>query len=153
MLDRRRPPDQIAPDFVPRFLRLQVRGVDVWEPNEVDGVRFTAVPAIDWRGDDQVSWIIESNGWRIIHCGDTIWHGRWWRIAGDYGPFDWAFLPISGAITVYPGLEPSGLPATLTPKQPAWRLAHAAKFCPIHYGTFNNPPVYMEQADMFEALA
>lgn len=56
---------------------------------------------------------------------------------------------------IYPGLEPSGLPATLTPKQAciAARILRAAKLCPIHYRIFNNPPAYAEQPDLLEALA
>lgn len=148
--------------FCPRSIANEVRaaglrahGVDPWEPKKLDVISVAAVPAVDWRGDDQVSWVIEHNRHRIIHCGDTIWHGRWWRIAREYGPFDWAFLPINGVIAAYPGLEPSGLPATLTPKQAcvAARILHASKLCPIHYGTFNNPPLYVEQPNLLEALA
>lgn len=58
-------------------------------------------------------------------------------------------------IAVYPGLEPSGLPATLTPAQAAVaaRLLHDRALCPIHYGTFNNPPVYVEHDDPLGTLA
>jgi len=31
--------------------------------------------------------------------------GQWWRIAREHGPFNWAFLPISGVIAVLPGLD------------------------------------------------
>jgi hypothetical protein len=57
-------------------------------------------------------------------------------------------------IAISPGLEPSGLPATLTPKQAcvSSRLLRAAKLCPIHYRTFNNPPAYAEQPDLLDAL-
>ena len=133
---------------------IRVHGVDVWEQTNIDGVSFTAVPAVDWRGDEQVSWVVEHHEAKFIHCGDTIWDGQWWRIAREHGPFNWAFLPISGVIAVLPGLEPSGLPATLTPKQAcvAARLLHAKRLCPIHYGTFNNPPAYAEQPDVVGAL-
>ncbi len=134
---------------------LRVEGMDAWERRDFDGFAVIAVPAADWRGDDQVSWVVESDGHRIIHCGDTIWHGQWWNIVRKYGPFEWAFLPINGVIAIYPGLEPSGLPATLTPKQAciATRLLQAGTLCPIHYGTFNNPPVYAEQPNLLDSLA
>jgi L-ascorbate metabolism protein UlaG (beta-lactamase superfamily) len=134
---------------------LRAHGFEPWETKKLDMISVAAVAAVDWRGDDQVSWVVEHNRHRIIHCGDTIWHGRWWRIAREYGPFDWAFLPINGVIATYPGLEPSGLPATLTPKQAcvAGRILQASKLCPIHYGTFNNPPVYIEQPNLLAALA
>ncbi|HLZ06690.1 MAG TPA: MBL fold metallo-hydrolase [Bradyrhizobium sp.] len=133
---------------------LSAQGMDAWERTDENGIAVTAVPAVDWRGDEQLSWVIEADGHRIIHCGDTIWHGQWWRIAREFGPFDWAFLPINGVIAIYPGLEPSGLPATLTPKQAcvAARILHAAALCPIHYGTFNNPPAYAEQDDVIGAV-
>jgi L-ascorbate metabolism protein UlaG (beta-lactamase superfamily) len=138
-----------------RAAGLRAQGMEPWETKKLDVISVAAVPAVDWRGDDQVSWVIEHNRHRIIHCGDTMWHGRWWRIAREYGPFDWAFLPINGVIATYPGMEPSGLPAMLTPKQAcvAARILHASKLCPIHYRTFNNPPVYIEQPNLPEALA
>jgi L-ascorbate metabolism protein UlaG (beta-lactamase superfamily) len=134
---------------------LRARGMETWEKRNINGIVIAAVPAADWRGDDQVSWVIEHDGRRIIHCGDTIWHGQWWNIAREHGPFDWAFLPINGVIARYPGLEPSGLPATLTPKHAcvAARILRAAKLCPIHYGVFNNPPVYAEHPNLLDALA
>jgi hypothetical protein len=45
-----------------------------------------AVPSADWRGDDQVARLIEVAGVRAIHCGDTIWHGRWYELAARVGP-------------------------------------------------------------------
>ena len=134
---------------------LRAEGMDPWDRRDIGGVEVVAVPAADWRGDDQVSWVIAYEGQRIIHCGDTIWHGQWWNIVQRCGPFDWAFLPINGVVATYPGLDPSGLPAVLTPKQAcvAARLLRAAKLCPIHYGTFNNPPIYVEQPDLLAALA
>src|SRR6476659_7153538 len=55
----------------------------------VDGGAFTitAVPAVDGFGDPQVSWVVEADGRRILHCGDTIFHGSWWRIRMRHGPF------------------------------------------------------------------
>jgi hypothetical protein len=29
----------------------------------------------------------------------------------------------------------------------------AAKLCPIHFGTFDNPPVYVEQPDLLDELS
>jgi L-ascorbate metabolism protein UlaG (beta-lactamase superfamily) len=147
--------------FCPRSMEevrdagLRAYGFERWEMKKLDVISVAAVPAVDWRGDDQVSWVVEHNRHRIIHCGDTIWHGRWWRIAREYGPFDWAFLPVGGVNASYPGLEPRGLPATLTPKQAcvAARILEASKVCPIHHRTFNNPPIYIEQPNLLQALA
>jgi L-ascorbate metabolism protein UlaG (beta-lactamase superfamily) len=133
---------------------LKVHGLVISETRAIGGVRVTAVPAHDWRGDDQVSWVIETEGARIFHGGDTIWHGYWWQIAQKHAPFDRAFLPVNGVLAVYPGLEPSGLPATLTPEQAviATRLLRAKALCPMHYEMFNNPPIYVEQPNLLTRL-
>lgn len=122
---------------------------------QLDVISVAAVPAVDWRGDDQVSWVIEHNRHRIIHCGDTIWHGRWWRIAREYGPFDWAFLPVGGVTATDPGAESSGAQATLTPKQAcvAASILEAAKLCPMHYRTFDHPPAYADRPNLLAGLA
>lgn len=106
----------------------------------------TPVPAMDWRGAEQVSWVVRSDNAALFHGGDTLWHGYWWNIAREHGPFDAAFLPINGVVAIFPGMEPSGLPATLTPHHAAvaTRVLGAKQLCPIHYGTFNNPPKYAE---------
>jgi L-ascorbate metabolism protein UlaG (beta-lactamase superfamily) len=134
---------------------LRAHGFEPWEMKKLDVISVAAVPAVDWRGADQVSWVVEHNGHRIIHCGDTIWHGRWWRIAREYGPFDWAFLPVGGVTGSGPGAEPSAAPATLTPKQAcvAARILEASNLCPIHYRTFDHPPAYAEQPNLLAALA
>jgi L-ascorbate metabolism protein UlaG (beta-lactamase superfamily) len=102
-------------------------------------VSLTAVPAVDGFGDPQVSWVVQGAGKRIIHCGDTLWHGHWWRIRRNHGPFDAAFLCINGVVMTYPVLEPSGVPADMTAAQAAaaGKLLDAGFVCPIHYGTFN----------------
>ncbi|MCQ8769722.1 MBL fold metallo-hydrolase [Streptomyces telluris] len=113
---------------------------------------FTTIPVAshDWRGDDQVAWIVEAPGLRVIHFGDTIWHGMWWSIARDYGPFDVAFLPIAGVMARREGLTPTNQPATLTPEQAveAAVVLQASTACAIHYDLFNNPPYYTEQHDV-----
>ena len=134
---------------------LRCEGVDLWKTIEVaPKLEITALPAVDGFGDDQVSWAIQANERRLFHGGDTLWHGNWWQIARRFNGFDWAFLPVNGVATIYPGLDPSGLPATLTPLQAvvANRLLQAKELCPIHYGLFNNPPIYVEQPNVAAAL-
>ena len=58
---------------------------------------ITALPAVDGLGDPQVSWLVEAEGQRVLHLGDTIFHGYWWRMARRHGPFDLVFAPINGA--------------------------------------------------------
>jgi len=107
----------------------------LYEPQLLGGFTAVAVPAADGYGDPQVSWIVSAGGRRIIHCGDTLWHGFWWRIGRQYGPFDAAFLPINGAR--FGWRKPvSDIPAVLTPEQAvaAAAVIGARLIVPIHYG-------------------
>lgn len=130
-----------------------VRDVAYETPCLLNAFQVTAVPAVDGFGDDQVSWVIEGNGKRIIHCGDTLWHGSWWRIRQQYGPFDLAFLPINGPLMPDPDaifrrtdvhFTESTIPAALTPEQAvaAGIILGAKAVCPIHYGL--DTPLYRE---------
>jgi len=94
------------------------------------------VPAVDGFGHPQVSWVIEGGGKKIIHCGDTLWHGYWQDIAAAYGPFDIAFMPINAARMNQGRVFDTGIPAVLTPEQAAVaaKLLNAKIACPIHYG-------------------
>lgn len=124
-------------------------GVEPWETIELAGFRCTAVPAVDGLGDPQVSWVVAAHDARLIHCGDTLWHGQWWRIAKRTGPFDVAFVCINGARFRPPGLTPSGVEADLTPEHAAAAAAvlGAGLAVPIHYGVFHAPPTYEETPD------
>lgn len=128
---------------------LTTQAVELYETVEIGGLKATPVPAVDGLGDHQASWVLECDGIRIIHCGDTLWHGYWWRIAKEYGPFDIAFLPINGPVMQFEGMLPSEVPAALTPVQAAQAAAllGARKTCPIHYKMFHNPPIYSEYPD------
>ncbi len=125
---------------------LPAQPVGLYETVETGELKATPVPAVDGLGDPQVSWVVESESARVIHCGDTLWHGYWWWIAKKCGPFDVAFLPINGPVVRFEGLPPSGIPAALTPEQAASAAAllGAQLTCPIHYRMFNNPPTYSE---------
>jgi L-ascorbate metabolism protein UlaG (beta-lactamase superfamily) len=119
----------------------------LWEPIQAGPFRITPVPAHDWRGDDQVAWVVEAGRQRLIHCGDTIWHGGWYEIARRYQGFDAAFLPINGVVARLPGFTATDVPATLTPEQAieAAVVLQARRACPIHNSLFHNPPRYTEQ--------
>lgn len=140
-----------APVLCPTAMREKVvedrLSPTIMEPGdnfEVGGVEVAAVRAVDGLGDEQVSWILASGGRRIFHGGDTLWHGYWWGIAEQHGPFDLAFLPINGALVAYP--TPTGIPAALTPEQAvaAGQVLGADVVVPIHYRTFHFPPNYEE---------
>jgi L-ascorbate metabolism protein UlaG (beta-lactamase superfamily) len=99
-----------------------------------------AVPAADGLGSPQASWVIDGGGRRLIHCGDTLWHGNWWNIARAYGPFDVALLPINGFISVQGQFADEGVPMGMTASEAA-AAAHILKAkltVPIHFGGRND---------------
>jgi L-ascorbate metabolism protein UlaG (beta-lactamase superfamily) len=115
--------------------RARTRPSALWEPQLLGDFTATPVPASDGYGDPQVSWVVSAGGRRIFHGGDTLWHGYWWRIGRQFGPFDAAFLPINGAR--FGWRKPvSGLPGVLTPEQAvaAATILGARRLVPIHYG-------------------
>jgi L-ascorbate metabolism protein UlaG (beta-lactamase superfamily) len=105
------------------------------------------VPASDGLGSPQVAWVVDGGGKRIIHCGDTAWHGGFWSIARVYGPFDAAFLPINGfrqSGGLFTSVEQ---PMSLTPEQAALvaQTLGARLTVPIHYGNTGEPS-YVEES-------
>lgn len=116
---------------------------------------ITAVPAVDWIGDEQISYIVSDGKHTIIHGGDTNWHGYWWKLAEKYGPFDAAFLPVNGVVGAVPGVNPaSEMFGTMTPLQAATatRILGAKELIPMHYAQFFNPPLYSQFPDIENAL-
>lgn len=113
----------------------RARPSPLWEPQLLGDFTATPVPASDGYGDTQVSWVVSAAGRRIFHGGDTLWHGHWWRIGRQFGPFDAAFLPVNGAR--FGWRKPiSGQPGVLTPEQAvaAAAILGARTLVPIHYG-------------------
>jgi L-ascorbate metabolism protein UlaG (beta-lactamase superfamily) len=96
-----------------------VVGITLYEPISVGPFKVTALPAVDGLGDPQVSFLVEAEDTKLMHFGNTLWHGHWWKIRARCGPPDVAFLPINGAITQFPNMKPSGIPADLMPNQAA----------------------------------
>lgn len=130
---------------------LRVIPARAWVPVSRGGFVFTAVPAVDGFGAQQVSWVITKDSRRYLHAGDTLWHGDWRLIGQQFGPFDAVFLPINGARMLQdPMPETRG---TLTPLQAvdAAILLGAKTLVPIHYG-HNDPPYYTEVPDPLENL-
>jgi L-ascorbate metabolism protein UlaG (beta-lactamase superfamily) len=128
-------------------LGLATREMAPWETAELGPFIITAVPAVDGFGDPQVSWVIEAAGRRILHAGDTLFHGSWWLIAGRQGPIDVAFLPVNGPVADLPHRQPaSPLPVAMDPRQAATaaHLLGARAAVPIHYDTFHAPPAYAQ---------
>ncbi|WP_248928519.1 MBL fold metallo-hydrolase [Paenibacillus hamazuiensis] len=131
-----------------------VRGAGIGDSFAVGPLTVTATHSVDGVGDPQIAWIVQGGEKKIIHCGDTLWHGYWWKIAETYGPFDAACLPVNGAVIAFPGQAPSGQPITLVPEQAAAAAAllGAAQLIPNHYGVFHHPPYYVQTPDLTDRL-
>lgn len=124
---------------------LRRSAVETWESVEAGPFTLTAVPAVDGLGDPQVSWVVEAEGRRILHLGDTIFHGYWWRMTQRHGPFDVVLAPINGARVNFPHLQPpSPLTAAMEPEQAAiaGELLGAATLIPMHYDGYAIDPWY-----------
>ena len=124
---------------------LATRVVEPWETVELGPFRVSAIPAADGTGDPQVSWVVSDGETTLIHCGDTLFHGWWWRAALRFGPIDLAFLPVNGAVLDFPHRQPaSRLPAAMPPPQAAVaaRALGVREAIPMHYDTFHRPPIY-----------
>ncbi len=129
---------------------LEAKVLDPWQTLEVGPFEISALPAVDGFGDPQVSWVVAAEGRRILHAGDTLFHGWWWLAASRRGPFDVAFLPAGGAIVdLAPRQPPSPLPAGMDPVQAAAaaRLLNADLVVPIHYGPLHETPNYVQADD------
>ena len=77
---------------------------DWWQETAEDTLRITFVPLQHWsrRGlaDTNASlwggWVVEGEGLRLIHAGDTGYSRDFRDIGERLGPFDMAFIPIGG---------------------------------------------------------
>jgi L-ascorbate metabolism protein UlaG (beta-lactamase superfamily) len=143
----------IAPEAEAHYVAargLRVIPARLWEPVFRGGFSFMAVPAVDGFGDVQVSWVIRHGDVRVLHGGDTLWHGGFANVGRHYGPFDVAFLPINGVV---PGSETRTTAAVLTPEQAvdAARDLDADLLVPIHFGD-DAPPGYDEVDDPLGGL-
>jgi L-ascorbate metabolism protein UlaG (beta-lactamase superfamily) len=129
---------------------LPRRTVSTWEAVSAGPFTCTALPAVDGLGDPQVSWLVEAGGRRVLHLGDTVFHGAWWQMARRVGPFDLVFAPVNGAVIDFPHQQPaSPVPATMDPEQAALagELLGAETVVPMHYGGFAFEPHYRPIAD------
>lgn len=132
-----------------------MRMVEEWETVEVGPFAITALPAVDGFGDPQVSWSLAAEGCRVLHAGDTLFHGWWWLAATRCGPFDAVFLPVGGAVVDLPARQPpSPLPAGMDPRQAAVaaKLLRARQVVPIHYGPLHEASNYVQVDDPPGAL-
>ena len=117
--------------------------------------RLTALPAVDGTGDPQVSWLIEAGGRRVLHLGDTMFHGWWWRVTERFGAPDAVFAPVNGARLSFPHRRPaSPLPGVMDPEQAALaaELLRAERLVPIHYGGYELPGLYEPVPDALDRV-
>lgn len=75
---------------------------DWWQDTQEDTLRITFVPVQHWSkrslSDTNQTlwggWVVEGEGLRIIHTGDTGYSDDFREIGERLGPFDMAFIPI-----------------------------------------------------------
>jgi len=135
---------------------LERRRVAPWESATAGPFTLTALPAVDGTGDPQVSWLIEADGVRVLHLGDTMFHGYWWRMTLRHGPFDVALLPVNGAVVGFPHRSPaSPLPIAMDPDQAAVaaELLGARLAIPIHAEGYEIGGLYEPVAGAAERFA
>lgn len=133
--------------------RLTRRAVSAWESVTLGPFTCTALPAVDGMGDPQLSWVVEADGVRVLHLGDTVFHGSWWQMARRAGPLHTVFAPVNGAVVDFPHQQPpSPLPAAMEPEQAALagELLGAETVVPMHYGGFALEPYYRPIPDARE---
>ena len=135
---------------------LDRRRLAPWESVTAGPFTLTALPACDGTGDPQVAWLIEAEGVRVLHLGDTMFHGYWWRMARRHEPFDVVLVPVNGAVVSFPHRQPaSPLPIVLDPAQAAIAAAilGARQAVPIHAEGYELDGVYQPVADAAERFA
>jgi L-ascorbate metabolism protein UlaG (beta-lactamase superfamily) len=135
---------------------LERRQVAPWDSATAGPFTLTALPACDGVGDPQVAWLVDAGGVRVLHLGDTMYHGYWWRMARRHGPFDVVLVPVNGAVVGFPHRRPpSPLPAALDPSQAALVAAilGARLAIPIHAEGYEIDGVYRPVPDAAERFA
>ena len=102
-----------------------------------------------------MSWLIEAGGKRVLHLGDTMFHGWWWRITERFGAPSVLLAPINGARVSLPHRRPaSPLAAVMDPEQAALaaELLQADRLVPIHYDGYALPGLYEPVPDALNRL-
>jgi L-ascorbate metabolism protein UlaG (beta-lactamase superfamily) len=135
---------------------LDRRRLAPWQSVTAGKFTLTALPASDGVGDPQVAWLIQADGVRVLHLGDTLFHGYWWRMAHRHGPFDVVLVPVNGAVVSFPHRRPaSPLPAALDPDQAAIAasILGARQAIPIHAEGYEIDGIYHPVPDAAERFA
>jgi L-ascorbate metabolism protein UlaG (beta-lactamase superfamily) len=112
-----------------------------WQREEIEGLNITFVPAEHWsrRGplDTNESWwggyVIEHDGMRVYHSGDTAWFDGFALIAERCGAIDAAMLPIGAYAPRWFMQRQHMDPADAVR---AFQTLGAERFVAMHWGTF-----------------
>ncbi len=134
---------------------LERRPTAPWTSTMAGPFTITALPAVDGTGDPQVSWLIEAGGQRVLHLGDTMFHGWWWRFTERFGAPTAVLAPINGARVAFPHLQPkSPVAAVMGPEEAALagELLKAERIVPIHYDGYAVPRFYEPVPDAVRRL-
>lgn len=135
---------------------LDRRRIAQWESVSAGPFTLTALPASDGIGDPQVAWLVCAEGVRVLHLGDTMFHGYWWRIGRRHGPFDVVLVPVNGAVVSFPHRRPaSPSPVALDPVQAAiatWILG-VRQAIPIHADGYEIDGIYQPVPDAAQRFA
>jgi L-ascorbate metabolism protein UlaG (beta-lactamase superfamily) len=132
---------------------LERRRLAPWESVTAGPFTLTALPASDGIGDPQVAWLVEADGVRVLHLGDTMFHGYWWRMARRHGPFDVVLAPVNGAVVGFPHRRPaSPLPVAMDPAEAAIAagILGAGLAIPIHAEGYEIDGIYQAVPDAAE---
>jgi L-ascorbate metabolism protein UlaG (beta-lactamase superfamily) len=126
------------------------------ESLEIGPFKATACVSVDGTGAEQVAWLVSTGEESVLHIGDTVWHGRWWDIAAEYGSPDVLCAPANGVAVAFPFNTPAvDQPVDLTPEQAvdaAYALG-AARLLPIHFTrTYEHDPIYKPVQNAEERL-
>jgi L-ascorbate metabolism protein UlaG (beta-lactamase superfamily) len=134
---------------------LNRRASATWTSVSAGPFTLTALPAVDGTGDPQVSWLVGAGSKRVLHLGDTMFHGWWWRFAERFGAPDAVLAPVNGARLTFPHRRPaSPLPGAMDPEQAALAadILGAERLVPIHYGGYELSGVYEPVPDAIERV-
>ena len=132
--------------------------MDWWEERDIEGVQVTFVPSQHWsrRGlldENATLWggyVLQRDGARVYHSGDTAWFDGFGEIGQRVGPIDAAMLPIGA-------YEPRWFMKTqhMDPFESvrAFEALGARRFVAMHWGTFrltdealDEPPTLLRRA-------
>ena len=112
-----------------------------WQQEEIEGLKITFVPAEHWSRrwllDTNASWwggfVIEHDGLRVYHSGDTAWFEGFARIGAHCGEIHAALLPIGAYAPRWFMRRQHMDPADALR---AYSALGARQFVAMHWGTF-----------------